>query len=106
MSQAIFADIAHHLHVAIGKGPEIADQIGTPIAAAHHTDFYWFCHIIINLIWFLFVARHLRHLWPEPHLPELLSQRNAVGWCHWNNRLSGERGGRMPAGPDASPAFE
>ena len=40
MSQAIFADIAHHLHAAIGERSEIADQIGPPIAAAHHTDFY------------------------------------------------------------------
>jgi hypothetical protein len=60
MSQAIFADITHHLHAAIGKRPEIADQIRPPIAATYHTDFYWFCHII-NSIWFLSLSQHLRH---------------------------------------------
>src|ERR1035441_2702442 len=105
MSQAVFTDITHHLQAAIGKRPEIADQIRSPIAAPHHSDFYWFCHVI-NSISILSLARHFRHPGPEPRLPSLFSQTNATGWRHGNDWFSGERGGRMLSLPDASPTFE
>src|ERR1039457_1315477 len=104
MRQAVLADIAHHLQVAIGKRPEIADQIRPPIAAAHHSDFYWFFHVI-NLISILSRSKHFRQRWPEPHLPALILQRNATGCHNSNNRFSGKRGGRMLSWPDASRSF-
>src|SRR5207247_1620616 len=43
--ETLLADVAHHLQGALRERPEIADEVGAPIAATDNTDFNLFFHI-------------------------------------------------------------
>ena len=47
MFQAIFTQVADCFKVAVGKPSEIADEIRSPISAAHYSNGDWLAHTFV-----------------------------------------------------------
>jgi hypothetical protein len=48
--EAGFVEVAHEFELAIRQGPEVANQIGTPVSAADNSYFYWIFHFFLPKI--------------------------------------------------------
>src|SRR5436190_18451413 len=47
VSEALLADVAHRFQFATRNASEIANEIGSPVPATHHSNFYWLNHFVV-----------------------------------------------------------